>query len=475
MKDALNSLTSGRVQVVLISSILLFHLLSIAISPMPWFDEVCFADISNSLLEGNGFNLVLAPYLEHHEHVVHYGPVFFTIQAGSIWALGLNTLGARLPAFLFSIASFFLFRNFISRTIGLNVNAWLLILIGLSLPTVSSTLHNGRMEFVGLFFWVWSLHFISRKGIAHIFIASLLISLMLLTSPRSLVLVFGHGFLILWYNWNSVRTLFYKLIIFGGVIFLMEYAWALYSAGGLMPYLDFMTSQSKGYIGGGFPFLPKDYPLLVLIFSSIVAIAIRRRNGKLDIKNELGWYCLSIINIVVYLFLVNETGPYLVYLVFSILILTVSILRLSNLWWRMGLVGFTATVVLIQFVKFGIIASEFENRSSEVAESVLNEHIPPNSVVLASDVYYYMLKEQGHTVHYLHHLAPKELLEFADNELGYTYLVLADYEYRESKAWKGLVDSNPDKFVKLTQVIAPNSSKVTSYTSNYGGVIFQKR
>ena len=140
MKDALNSLTSGRVQVVLISSILLFHLLSIAISPMPWFDEVCFADISNSLLEGNGFNLVLAPYLEHHGHVVSYGPIFFTIQAGSIWALGLNTLGARLPAFLFAIASFFLFRNFISRTIGLNVNAWLLILIGLSLPTLGLAL-----------------------------------------------------------------------------------------------------------------------------------------------------------------------------------------------------------------------------------------------------------------------------------------------------------------------------------------------
>ena len=389
MKDALNSFTSDRVQVVLISSILLFHLFSITISPMPWFDEVFFADVSFNLQNGNGFMVSVAPYLEHYKNVIHYGPVFFTIQAGSIWALGLNTLGARLPGFLFAIASFILFRNFISRTMG--VNAWLLILIGLSLPTVSSTLHNGRMEFVGLFFWVGSLHFISRKGMVHILIASLLISLMLLTSPRSLVLVFGHGFLILWYNWNSFRSLLYKLLIFGGVIFSMEYAWALYSAGGLMPYLDFMTSQSKGYVGGGFPFLPKDYPLLVLIFSSIVAIVIRWRSGELDIKNELGWYCLSIINILVYLLLVNETGPYLVYLVFSILILTVSIIRLPNIWWRAGLVGFTATIVLIQFVKFGIIAGEFENRSSELAESVFVEHIPPNSVVLASDVYYYII------------------------------------------------------------------------------------
>lgn len=454
--------------------LLIMHLITLKISPLPWFDEVCFADISYNLLQGNGFKLSLAPYLDHFENVIHYGPIFFTIQAGFLKLFGLNPMGARMPGFLFAIIGFYLLFRFIKREFKTE-NVWAFILLGITLPTVSSTLHNGRMEFVAIFFWIFSLLVLTGKRKYKIPLAGLLMAGMLLTSPRSGVLLFGHVFLIIWENRKSFKNLFISGFLFGGVIFLAEYTWALISMDGLFPYLNFLSSASDGYVGGGFPFLEKDYPLLVIIFASLLAIFYQRKELLKLIDSEGKFYIMALINILVYLLFVNETGPYLVYLVFSILIVSISLVKISKPIWSFGIQPFILIIFGLQVLKFGIIMYEFETRSSDRCQSEISEIIPSGEGVLCSDVYYYLLNKNGNEVFYIHHLEFDELLDFANKNLNYRFLVLSEYDLQQFPNWKKVLQARKDNYREIASLDQNIKSAIMGgYLGDYQGIILER-
>ena len=97
------------ISIVLIASLLIFHFWSLAIYPIPWFDETLFASIGKDFFDRGHLFPWVAPFSYKFHECVTYGPVYFAIQAASYAVLGFNSFASRFSGFLFGVMMVCLF------------------------------------------------------------------------------------------------------------------------------------------------------------------------------------------------------------------------------------------------------------------------------------------------------------------------------------------------------------------------------
>ncbi len=280
-------MNKNRIFFVLSFCILLLHVLTLNISPVPWFDEVFFLSISESFKEEGVFRLAMAPYYD--KEILTYGPIYFVLTALSTEVFGLGVFQFRIVNFLFSLLAVFAFKKILSTNFNLSKTSAFGLSLALFLePIFHANSHGGRMDMVALFFVLMSIHHYLKshynKEIRYsILLSGVFASLALLTTPRLAVFIFAIPLMLLIELIRSklnIRIL--KKALLWGIIILFVYSiWVFVAFGGINEMLDYYSNLTQ-FVGGKW-LLPTEFlPTMGLSFLSLVLILIfSRKNLKI--------------------------------------------------------------------------------------------------------------------------------------------------------------------------------------------------
>ncbi|WP_276132484.1 ArnT family glycosyltransferase [Polluticoccus soli] len=86
---------------------IVYHFLSLSYSPLPWFDEVSFASMTQSYLVDGTFMETVRRYSVPHPRP-EYGPIYFVLQSYIIKLFGLSLYVFRMNSLLFGFLNVFL-------------------------------------------------------------------------------------------------------------------------------------------------------------------------------------------------------------------------------------------------------------------------------------------------------------------------------------------------------------------------------
>ena len=85
---------------------LLYHILTLGISPLPWFDEVCFVNITDNFYSYNRLNFDIYPWrFPQNIEALSYGPVYFYLTKYFWVVFGKGIIQFRIVNLLFAAFS----------------------------------------------------------------------------------------------------------------------------------------------------------------------------------------------------------------------------------------------------------------------------------------------------------------------------------------------------------------------------------
>src|ERR1700733_12767355 len=85
----------------------IYHLLSLSYSPLPWFDEVCFASITHDYMQHHTF-FDTTHDLSVRVQSIQYGPVYFVLQSLMAKLFGFSIFTFRFTNLFFGITCLFI-------------------------------------------------------------------------------------------------------------------------------------------------------------------------------------------------------------------------------------------------------------------------------------------------------------------------------------------------------------------------------
>ena len=131
-----------------------YHLATLSLSPLPWFDEVFYASISESFRYNGTLILSIAPDHLPGGEALSYGPVYFMLTAWVTDLIGFNIFSFRLANFAFGSAALVLFYQKFILNQARSATTLLCGAILFTDPLMHAGLHSGRMEGVAFFFFI---------------------------------------------------------------------------------------------------------------------------------------------------------------------------------------------------------------------------------------------------------------------------------------------------------------------------------
>ena len=236
---------------ILIASLLyiIYHFVTLAYSPLPWFDEVAFASITNSFIKHHTFYQEAISIGTVGENAM-YGPLYFALQSFIIKLLGWTIFNFRLSNLVFGFINLYLIYRIClhfklkTRTIIITI-----ALIALE-RSYNQFLHSGRMDFMTVFFFLASyLVFIkipmqnSARAIGLAAGTGLLMACAMLTTPRILY-AFSTYFFYFLYQVYQHRKGGLKYVLPKYAVILLTFCALFY----LWIYVQFGTLQNYIYV-----------------------------------------------------------------------------------------------------------------------------------------------------------------------------------------------------------------------------------
>src|SRR5262245_56511545 len=131
----------------------LLHLVTVARSHIPWFDDTFFASIADTLRRTGEFKLTVAP-VWLGEPVYLYGHVYFLLVAGVFASLGFGVLQYRLTGLIAAFAVLAVAFRILRRahvTGGIALAACALMALD---PIFLEFLRIGRMDLLAVLFFL---------------------------------------------------------------------------------------------------------------------------------------------------------------------------------------------------------------------------------------------------------------------------------------------------------------------------------
>ena len=384
-----------------ISVVIASGLATLPISPMPWFDEVYFASITESYLDTGEFKLGINPLRAKQE--LTYGPIFFFIQGVSFQLLGFGVFQARLPGFISGLGIALLMHRLL-RGWGVSKGLASSVVITLLADYMFGRgMHSGRMDLIAVFFVFVSLLMIDRIGERAAFgfaFAGIFSGLAVLTTPRICFAVFGLPFFLVSIANGRAQILLTirnaAVFIAGG--FLPLTVWFLVAFGEFSSLLEFYTSEreTSAFLGfGGFFRHRFEYHIYTAF---VIALAVFIRNmASIELAEKLRLAGLSFAALG-YNCLVTENGPYSAMIIPIYLCFCGVIYAKAPLTLQKAVMGLVITVSIFLFVgKKTVVLAEFEGRVGSQARTIVRENGGGDQVVLGDYEYYYLLRISGAT------------------------------------------------------------------------------
>ena len=165
------------------------HLITLEISPLPWYDETYMASIAKTYQE-EGKLFAQVAWAHQNEYPSIYGPIFFVIASSYLKILGFGIWQYRLVVVSAGLLVIWLsVRLFNQSHLGNKFSTLFWIALSLD-PFFCRSMHEGRMDLWALLFLLASTHqFIayiqSNYAWKHILLSAFWLGTAMLTTPRS--------------------------------------------------------------------------------------------------------------------------------------------------------------------------------------------------------------------------------------------------------------------------------------------------
>lgn len=406
----------------------------LSFSPLPWFDEVYFASITDAFLNGEGFLPKVAATMQHQETTAAYGPIYFWLIAFSVKVFGFNPFGIRIIALLAGILSVLLSYKLLSKHSSKAIALFGVALLSFD-PFWNVCLKQGRMDMLCVAFILGGLLLISDKKnhreLTYLIGSSSLFGLSILTNPRSGIILIPVFVFLLWQL--AVIHKNPKLVL-GFLIpsVVLYFLWIIVGFGGFNEWYSFYsgllaggdTTAVHGYLGGR-GYIPKHEWLLIItaIFCAVTKLIAAGQKA-------FNWFDLTILSyLLCYYILVLDWGPYSVYVIplfYVIIIKTIHGTSLKPLWILAPLALFNVAFVGLKTL---YEISSLQARKTTHIESFINSHIPKGSKVIGSDSFYYVNRNAGNEYELSNRCGTlQQRSEALMNQFDYDYLIIGTNE-----------------------------------------------
>lgn len=388
---------------------ILYHFLTLIYSPIPWFDEVSLASVTDSYIK-NGTYYETCRILVVPDEKLVYGPLFFMLQAFVVKLLGFSIFSIRLSSLVFGIINLGLIYK-ICRHFKFSLAAtFVAIAIVAFEPNFNQFLHSGRMDFMTLFFFLLSyLVYIKTdssslpKTLLFGLAIGILLAFAALTTPR---IIFTFSFYVVAFVYEILgeksKTILHTLIKFCciAVGFIGIYSIWIFSAfGSLKGYIDYNTNSPiiQAHTGVESAFRPSYY-LFVFIYA-LIALLVSLRNKSLRYNRDLLLFTIPIIVSFIFIVTGGLTGRYFALAdAFLAIMIAGLTMHLHN-----GKALKYATYTLILFfsgiftVKALYVAASASLRNPHTNEAAITKYIQPNNAIAADFQYYYIARNKNCT------------------------------------------------------------------------------
>lgn len=396
---------------------LLYHLMTLSISPLPWFDETFFLDIANNVANEGQFTYDITPPLSSFGNVVYtYGPVYFWMTGLVIKIFGIGVFQFRLVGLIAILLSAIVLKKI------LKTNWEVFLLIFLFDPLFITASHNARMDSLLILFGLISILFILKeRSIINISISALAASLTMLTSPRGVVVIIGV-MIVLFIDFLKTldKRAFFNGLIWASVFSVPILIWILFIFGDITTMVEYYESFSA-YVGGRFYIQVLEIPLIVITSILVVVNIVKKRLAFFTSLN-----IISISGILFFYLTVSDTGPYsILILPFYIILFHSSLFNLNSQLNLYGFVklGLLAGYLLLFSVKSYVIFSQMKQRKPELAKRAF-EMIPEGSRVIGDEMYTYEAFKHKCSFQYIHlNYTPEYRESYQRDTFDYEYII----------------------------------------------------
>ena len=388
---------------------ILYHFITLIYSPIPWFDEVSLASVTDSYIK-NGTYYETCRILVIPDEKLVYGPLFFMLQAFIIKILGFSIFSVRLSSLVFGIIILGMIYKICQHFRFSTAATFVAIAIVAFEPNFNQFLHSGRMDFMTLFFFLLSYlvyikvaNGVNAKTALQGLIIGVLLACAALTTPR---IIFAFSFYVFAFVYEIVgdksKTILHTLLKYCCIAigFIGIYSLWIFSAfGSLKGYIDYNTNSPviQSHTGVESAFRPSYY-LFVFIYA-LIALLVSLRNKALTQNRNLLLFTIPIIISFIFIVTGGLTGRYFALVdTFLAIMIAGLTMHLHN-----GKAMKYATYTLIFFfgsifmVKAIYVAASASLRNPYTNEAAITKYIKPNNAIAADFQYYYIARNKNCT------------------------------------------------------------------------------
>lgn len=414
--------------------IIAYHLFTLEIQPLPWFDEVYFASIADNFINHGSFVPEIASYARNGRPALTYGPVYFFLTGLSLKFFGFGIGQFRIIALLSGLLCVRLTYSIVkSQVVAESWKYKILIISILTDPFFSLAFHQGRMDLTALCFCLIAIFYFLKGGNKNILASGIAGVLSLLTTPRVIVVLLP---LFIFLLIDIIKDKQFKKALLWILPFLLIYpVWVFIGFGGLGSFVNYyltisgVTNSANGnYIGPNLYIPSHEYCLIFVALTALLYGLIKQ--GKIYFKPVVA---ISLIAIISFYLIVLDWGPYSSFIIPFYYIIIFNSWSLSSETTGMKMFySLPVFLVLIfnlaySFVKADQVLESRKVRDPKLADTFVSENIPPGSKVVGDALYYYSIKKNGSDFQLFDQYDTLESRERKHRlDFKYNYLIIAD-------------------------------------------------
>lgn len=440
---------------------MIYHVYTLAISPLPWFDETYFVSISKSLAETGKFVAEVSKEMGRKEERFTYGPVFFMLQAMSYKVFGFSIYSFRWIPLVFGFLTVMMTAIVLRRFNSSPKVVGLMIVLFLLDPFLNMVLHEGRMDLVVIFFMLISMHLLFKgmetERYKMYFFSGLSSSVALLTTPRVAFLYIALGLILLFsLEGKSLKQSLLKISLWIAPIIFLYTAWVFYAFGGFKELYSYYQRLSGEFLGGSL-YIPKHEKLLIAMTILAVIIGIIQRGFSFFNKMVI----MSILSIILFYMIVRDYGPYSTLILPFYYFLLVQGVKDSKLSFK----NYSLYPLLIIFifnlsfftVKAIQVIAEADIKDPKLADQFIKDNIAIGSKVIGDAQFYYSVIKAGSEYRlYDQYFSDEQRERLLREEFDYDYFIVSE-RAEEYQAEKIAVFLKNGQFKKVATLKYPES------------------
>jgi len=394
--------------ILLVAAYLALHFLTLARSPLPWFDDTFFASVTDSVVRTGELKLLVAP-LWFDKPVYIYGPAYFAVTSSLARLLPFDVFTFRLPCLLFALGIVVLVGLILrSRKVARETVILTCVLLALD-PTFYKSSHSGRMDSMTLFFILLSLLTLpakdsagGRASVGRALGSGVAATIAMLTTPRPAYLVAAIGCILVYRVVRErSRARWTELLVWGGTLGTLYGIWLLYAFGTPGNVLSYYAGVPGDYLGGiGVRLVHVPVLVAVVVLAVAVALGDPRR-----LATELMFFVA--VGIAGFYVVVREPG--LLYSFFMVVVAYLGIGYLGGMLAGRQRRALPRVVLLLLLMantasylaRNAYVIAQWQANDSAAVDRAVAAQIPRGSRVVGDDKYFFAVRKAGSDFQYI--------------------------------------------------------------------------